>query len=150
MTEKELLVRKIENGTVIDHIQAGYGLKVMEILNLVASNHTAVVLLNIASKKLGRKDIVKVENREITEDEDNKIALIAPEATINIIRNWKIVDKRRVTLPNLLDGVVRCPNTNCISNSEPVKSKLIVEKRNPLKFRCYFCERVFDLNEIKI
>lgn len=150
MTEKELLVRKIENGTAIDHIPAGSGMKVMEILNLAVGNQTSVVLLNIESKKLGRKDVIKIENREITKEEASKIALVAPNATLNIIRNWEVVDKKMVILPNLLEGIIKCPNTNCISNFEYVKSKLFVDKRNPLKFKCYYCERVFDLEEVII
>lgn len=149
-TTEKLLVRKIENGTVIDHIPVKKGLKVMEILNLGANDQTAVVLLNVESRKLEIKDMVKVEGREITEEEASRIALVAPDAVINIIRNWEVVGKKSVTLPNLLGGIVKCPNSNCISNSEPVKSKLIVEKRGPIKLRCYYCERIFDLSEIKI
>ncbi len=148
MSEKELLVRKIENGTVIDHIPAGIGLKVASLLNLEKSSFTSVILMNVQSKKLGKKDIVKVENRELTEKEVNRIALIAPFATINIIKNWKVVEKRKISLPKILEEVIKCPNKNCITNYEEVGSKFIVEKKEPLKLRCYFCERVFTKEEV--
>ena len=143
MSEKELLVRKIENGTVIDHVPANLGLKVASLLNLDKSNSTSVILMNVPSKKLGRKDVVKVENRELTEKEVSRIALIAPNATLNIIRNWEVVEKRKISLPEVLEGVVKCPNKNCITNYEEVETKFLLEEKEPLKLRCYFCERIF-------
>jgi aspartate carbamoyltransferase regulatory subunit len=152
MNEKELLVRKIENGTVIDHIPSGKGLKVVEILKVGESqNGSVIVLINAPSKKLGRKDVVKIENRELTKEETNKIALIAPNATINIIKDWEVVEKRKVSLPEILEGIIKCPNSNCITNSnEPITTKFVVEKKIPLKLRCWYCERVFSENEITI
>ncbi|MGC8812067.1 MAG: aspartate carbamoyltransferase regulatory subunit [Candidatus Aenigmatarchaeota archaeon] len=150
MSEKELLVRKIENGTVIDHIPSGFGLKVASLLNLEKSHSTSVILMNVNSKKLGKKDVVKIENRELTQREVSKIALMAPSATLNIIRNWKVVDKRKISLPEILEEVIKCPNKNCITNYEEIKSKFIVEEKEPLKLRCYFCERVFAREELPI
>ncbi len=151
MSEKDLLVRKIENGTVIDHIMAGKGLTVAHVLNLVSSNQATIVLLNVASEKLGKKDVVKIENKVVSEEEASKIALIAPDATLNIIKNWKVVEKKGISLPDALENIVKCPNTNCITNSEEhMKPKLLVEKKNVVKLRCFYCERVFDLSEIKI
>lgn len=148
MSKKELLVRKIENGTVIDHIQAGIGLKVASLLNLEKSHFTSVILMNVWSKKLGKKDVVKIENRELTGKEVNRIALIAPSATLNIIRNWEVVEKREISLPKILEEVIKCPNKNCITNYEEISSKFIVEEKEPLKLRCYFCERVFTREEV--
>ncbi|MEM5793836.1 MAG: aspartate carbamoyltransferase regulatory subunit [Candidatus Aenigmatarchaeota archaeon] len=148
MSEKELLVRKIENGTVIDHIPANLGLKVASLLNLEENNSTSVILMNVQSKKLGKKDVVKVENRELTEKEVSRIALIAPSATLNIIRSWKVVEKRKISLPEMLEGVIKCPNKNCITNYEEVETKFIVEEKEPLKLRCYFCERIFTREDV--
>jgi aspartate carbamoyltransferase regulatory subunit len=152
MNEKELLVRKIENGTVIDHIPSGKGLKVVEILKIGKDQDgSVIVLINAPSKKLERKDVVKIENRELTKDETNKIALIAPNATINIIKDWEVVEKRKVSLPEILEGIIKCPNSNCITNSnEPITTKFFVEEKMPLKLRCWYCERVFSENEITI
>jgi aspartate carbamoyltransferase regulatory subunit len=148
MSEKELLVRKIENGTVIDHIPAGLGLKVANILRIEKNNSSSVILINVDSKKLGKKDVVKVENKVLDEKEVNKIALIAPDATLNIIKDWKVVEKKKVSLPEFLEGVVKCPNKNCITNSEEIPAKFWVEKKNPIRLRCYYCERVFGKDEV--
>lgn len=146
----KLLVRKIKEGTVIDHIPAGKGLEVIEVLNVdLKQDEAAVVLVNVRSGKMGRKDIIKIENRQLTEWEVNKISLIAPTASMNIIHNWRVVEKQNVRLPNMLIDVVKCPNINCITNTdEYLKDKFTVESRNPLKVRCYYCERLFKREEI--
>ena len=143
MTEVELKVRPIKNGTVIDHIAAGQALNVLKILEISGASDAAVsVVMNVGSGELEKKDIVKVENRELREEEVNRIALIAPAATINIIRNYKVVEKRKVDLPNEIIGVVRCQNPSCISNtSEPIKSRLVVKAKNPVLLRCIYCEQ---------
>lgn len=147
---EEMIVRKIENGSVIDHITAGKGLRVVNILN-INPEETAVLLMNVPSKKLGRKDIVKIENRELTSNEVNKISLIAPNATLNIVENGEVKEKKRVVLPDVLEDIVRCPNTNCITNSnEPIKTRFFVEKREPIKIRCFYCEKIFNSEEIII
>lgn len=145
---ENLLVRKIENGTVIDHIERGKGIKIYKILN--PKEETCVLLTNVESKKLGRKDILKVENKELSEKDLEKIALIAPNATINIIRNWKVVEKRKVELPNILVGIVNCPNSKCITRIESqIETKFIVEKREPIKLRCFYCERIFEKEDFE-
>ncbi|MEM2428402.1 MAG: aspartate carbamoyltransferase regulatory subunit, partial [Candidatus Bathyarchaeia archaeon] len=113
MVEKELRVSKIEDGTVIDHITAGYALAVLRIIGLTGKEGNIIsILMNVPSQKLGRKDIVKVENRELREDEVHKIALIAPNATINIIRNYEVVEKNKVKLPKIIKGVIKCANAS--------------------------------------
>ncbi|HWQ19220.1 MAG TPA: aspartate carbamoyltransferase regulatory subunit [Methanotrichaceae archaeon] len=147
MTEVELKVRPIKSGTVIDHIAGGQALNVLKILGISGTTDATVsVIMNVASEKLGKKDIVKVEDRELKEAEVNRIALIAPDATINIIRDYKVVEKHAVDLPDLIIGVVRCQNPSCISNSsEPIKSRMLVKVRNPVVLRCVYCEQ--PLNE---
>ncbi|MDM7913205.1 MAG: aspartate carbamoyltransferase regulatory subunit, partial [Methanotrichaceae archaeon] len=111
MAEVELRVKPIKNGTVIDHIAGGQALNVLKILGISGTTDATVsVVMNVESKKLGKKDIVKVEDRELKEEEVNKIALIAPAATINIIRDYSVVEKRTVDLPDEIVGVVRCQN----------------------------------------
>jgi aspartate carbamoyltransferase regulatory subunit len=143
MAEVELRVKPIKNGTVIDHIAGGQALNVLKILGISGTTDATVsVVMNVESKKLGRKDIVKVEDRELKEEEVNKIALIAPAATINIIRGYSVVEKRTVDLPDEIVGVVRCQNPSCISNSsEPIKSRMLVKARNPVLLRCIYCEQ---------
>ncbi len=139
---KELKVQPIKDGTVIDHITPGNALKVLKILGIEGKEESIIsIAINVVGKR-GKKDIVKIENRELDSNEVNKIALIAPNATINIIRNYEVIEKRRVVVPDEIIGIVRCPNPNCISNSkEPIKSKFIVTKRQPLRIKCYYCER---------
>lgn len=143
MTEVELKVRPIKNGTVIDHIAAGQALNVLKILGISGTTDaTLSVVINVDSEKLGLKDIVKVEDRELMEEEVNRIALIAPAATINIIRDYLVIEKHLVDLPDEIVGVVRCQNPSCISNtSEPIKSRMLVKTKNPVLLRCVYCEQ---------
>lgn len=148
MPEKEFIVRKIENGTVIDHIAAGNGLKVAKILGLDSSGNCYVVLANVPSRKLGRKDIVKIEDKELTKKEIEKVSLVTQNATINIIRNSEVAEKRQIEIPEIFEGIMRCPNTNCITNHENAATRFSVEIKHPPKIRCYYCERVFGPDEI--
>ncbi len=143
MAEVELRVKPIKNGTVIDHIAGGQALNVLKILGISGTTDATVsVVMNVESKKLGKKDIVKVEDRELKEEEVNRIALIAPAATINIIRDYSVVEKRTVDLPDEIVGVVRCQNPSCISNSsEPIQSRMLVKAKNPVLLRCIYCEQ---------
>lgn len=138
-----LKVKTINNGTVIDHIAGGQALNVLKILGISGTTDaTLSVVMNVVSRKLGRKDIVKVEDRELLEEEVNRIALIAPAASINIIRNYKVIEKRMVDLPDEIVGVVRCQNPNCISNTmEPIESRMLVKAKNPVLLRCLYCEQ---------
>ncbi len=143
MAEVELKVRPITNGTVIDHIAAGQALNVLKILGISGTTDaTLSVVMNVGSDKLDKKDIVKVEDRELKEEEVDRIALIAPAATINIIRDYKVIEKYIVDLPDEIVGVVRCQNPSCISNTtEPIKSRMLVKAKNPVLLRCVYCEQ---------
>jgi aspartate carbamoyltransferase regulatory subunit len=143
VAEVELRVKPIRNGTVIDHIAGGQALNVLKILGISGtSDATVSVVMNVESGKLGKKDIVKVEDRELKEEEVNRIALIAPDATINIIRDFSVIEKHHVDLPDQIMGVVKCQNPNCISNTEePIKSRITVKAKNPVLLRCVYCEQ---------
>ncbi|MFQ6128904.1 MAG: aspartate carbamoyltransferase regulatory subunit [Thermoplasmata archaeon] len=144
---KEVKVTPIKNGTVIDHIPAGMALKVLKILGITdeSSGSTVSVAMRVTSKKRGLKDIVKVEDRELLEKEVDKIALVAPNATINIIRNYDVNQKHKVRLPEVAKGIVRCQNPNCITNlKEPVETEFIVISKNPVRLRCVYCERELE------
>jgi aspartate carbamoyltransferase regulatory subunit len=146
--ERELRVKPINNGTVIDHIEAGQALNVLKILGIGGhTRHVVSVLMNVPSVAMGAKDVVKVEDRELEPEEVDTIALIAPRATINIIRNYEVVEKFRVAMPGSVTGIIRCGNPNCISNShEPVSSRFVVESTSPVLLRCSYCEFVLDEN----
>jgi len=139
---KPMKIPKIKDGTVIDHIPAGNAIKVLRILGIPEKTSSIVsVAMNVKSR-IGRKDIVKVENRELARDEVDKIALIAPKATINIIRDYEVVEKHQVELPDELIGIVRCSNPTCISNTrEPIESRFKVISKDPPRIVCYYCER---------
>jgi len=138
---KELKIPPIKDGTVIDHITGGNAVKVLHILGIPKTTNVVSVAMNVKSK-FGKKDIVKVENRELDPFEVDKIALIAPKATINIIRDYEVAEKHRVNLPDEIKGIVCCSNPTCVSNSkEPVKSRFKVLSKDPLRIKCYYCER---------
>ena len=145
-----LRVAKIREGTVIDHISAGNALVVLRILGITGREGFIVsVAMNVPSKKLGRKDIVKIEGRELSREEVDKIALIAPRATINIIRDYKVVRKHRVRLPKVIKNIVRCINPACITNErEPVEPKFYVVSEEPLRLKCHYCGRIMEWPDI--
>lgn len=143
MTRKDpsggLIISPIKNGTVIDHITAGEALNVLRILGITGSTRECLsIATNVKSKRMGRKDIVKVENRELRTEEVDRIALLAPQAKINIIRDYKVVEKKGVEIPEILKGVVRCPNPGCITNTnEPVESTFEVLDKG---LHCLYCD----------
>ena len=142
---KELKVTPIKNGTVIDHITAGLALKVLRVLKIPASSSSVVSVAMNVNSKYGKKDIVKVENRELDPKEVDKVALIAPKATINIIRDFEVAKKHKVKLPDEVVGIVKCSNPTCVSNSnEPVQSRFHVVNKDPPQIKCYYCEREPD------
>ncbi len=148
---KELKIEKIRNGTVIDHIPGGMALDVLRILGITGREGIAVsVAMNVPSKTLGKKDIVKVEGRELHRGEVDKIALIAPQTSINIIREYSVVKKQPVILPNAISDTIHCPNPLCITNShEPVEPLFRVVGKNPVRLRCDYCETILNYEEIR-
>jgi len=149
--ESELRVRKIRSGTVIDHIPRGRALVVTRILGITGEEEdTVLIAINVPSVKLGRKDIVKVENRYLREEEVNKIALVAPTATINIIKEYKVDKKWRVKIPKVLKGIIKCPNYRCITNrkGEKVESKFLLKGEKPLKLVCAYCDAIVREEEV--
>jgi len=152
ITLEELRVRPIKDGTVIDHIKAGKALKVLRILGIDESHENVVsIVMNVPSKKMKKKDIIKLENVFLDKDTLNKIALISPKATINIIKNYKVVDKYVVEPPNTIVGIVKCQNPKCITNSERehVTPKFTLVSKNPIAIRCHYCSRVMVGEEIE-
>jgi aspartate carbamoyltransferase regulatory subunit len=136
-----LLVSPIKDGTVIDHITGGEALNVLRILGIMGTTRENLsIATNVPSSKMEMKDIVKIANRELKEEEVDRIALIAPRASINIIRNYKVVEKKGVHIPRVLTGVVKCTNPGCISNTnEPIKSSFQVVEKGLL---CLYCDNL--------
>ena len=150
MAETTLRVSKIKDGTVIDHITAGHALEVLHILGVTDQVKGVVTVgMNVPSKTLGLKDMVKIEGRELKSEEVDRIALLAPHASINIIRDYKVIDKQLVRLPKVIHETVKCANPACISNSrEPVKSTFYVENEEPLQLRCHYCGYIMEKQDI--
>ncbi len=151
MEVAELLVRRIREGTVIDHIDEGKGLQVLSALGINGKDGNVITIaLNVPSGKFKKKDIIKVENKFLKDDDTNKLAVIAPKATVNIIKEYKLVEKRRVSLPNEIDRIFRCSNPECISNStEHIESIMDVVDKEGRVLKCRYCSRVLDVNQLK-
>ena len=151
MQESDLLVRRIKDGTVIDHIDQGKGLKVLDALEIDGkAGNVITIALNVPSSKSKKKDIIKVENRFLEDADTNKLAVIAPKSTINIIKNYKLVEKRRVSLPNEIEQIFRCSNPDCITNSnEYIESIMDVIDKSGLVLKCRYCSRILDVNKLK-
>jgi|TARA_B110000438_G_scaffold130562_1_gene126744 aspartate carbamoyltransferase regulatory subunit len=149
MSDNLLRVQPIRNGTVIDHIKAGRGKKVLDILNLSGSDTTISLLINVQSKIQERKDIIKIEDRELNEIEIEKLALLSPNAIVNIIRNYSVAEKIKIEIPEFISEIVHCPNENCICNNERGVStnfKLLSEEN--LHIKCTYCGRKMDEENI--
>ncbi|KZX11691.1 aspartate carbamoyltransferase regulatory subunit [Methanobrevibacter filiformis] len=150
MSKPELKVKPIKNGTVIDHITSNKSLYVLKILNLPNEDTNLSLAMNVPSKIAGsKKDIVKIENRELETKELKQVALIAPKATINIVRDYKIIAKDKIKFMSELDSILKCTNPNCISNAdEPIESKFHLIKKSPILLRCHYCERLINEKDI--
>lgn len=148
-TNKKLSVEAIEKGTVIDHIPAGKGLAILRQFKLLHYGSAVTVGFNLPSKTQGCKDIIKITGVWLDDKAANRLALFAPEAVVNTIDNFKVTDKRRLELPDEITEVFRCPNTNCASHGEPVKSRFYVRTQgNQTKLKCHYCEKTFSRDSV--
>ncbi|MGO2507577.1 aspartate carbamoyltransferase regulatory subunit [Vibrio hibernica] len=143
--QNQLQVEAIKNGTVIDHIPAHVGVKVLRLFNMHNSNERVTIGLNLPSSALGAKDLLKVENTFISEEQAQKLALYAPKATVNQIENYAVVKKLELTLPKQVVDVFSCANSNCITHNEPVSSSFsVTEKNDVIRLKCKYCEKSFS------
>jgi len=150
MSEVDLRVSKIKDGTVIDHIRGGYALDVIKILGITGKEKRVITIaINVPSKRFGVKDIIKIEGRALNSREVNKIALVAPHASINIVHNYKVAEKMDVKLPKDLEGIVKCANPCCISNSvEPVLPRFCLQSEEPLLLKCHYCGFILEQADV--
>lgn len=142
MSSPTLTVSKIRRGTIVDHIPAGKALEVLKVLGITGGEGLRIaVLMNVESRRLGRKDIVKIEDEFLDPKEVNLIALVAPSATINIVEDYEVKRKFRVTVPNVVEDLIKCPNPTCITNKagEPVRTKFRKLRDDPLELQCIYC-----------
>jgi len=140
---KELQVSAIENGTVIDHIPAAKLFNVIRILNLENAENQVLFGTNLDSVKFGKKGIIKVSHKFFKPEEINKIALAAPSATLIVIKDFKVVEKKQVEIPEQIENIVKCFNPNCITNHEKINTRFdVVQVASDIKLRCHYCEKL--------
>lgn len=143
--DNKLQVEAIKCGTVIDHIPAQVGFKLLSLFKLTNTDQRITIGLNLPSKQLVRKDLIKIENTFLTEQQANQLAMYAPQATVNRINDYHVVKKLTLHLPDYIDEVLTCPNGNCISRNEPVSSRFKVRSQtNKVWLQCKYCEKEFD------
>ena len=147
---KMLKISSIREGTVIDHIPSDKVFKVVEILGLKNSDNVITIGSNLESKKLGKKGIIKIGGRFLTNKEVDKISLVAPHATVNIIKDYNVVEKKEIEVPDEFVGVLKCPNPKCITNVENIKTKFYVLDKKKMRLKCHYCERVFEAKDVKV
>jgi len=145
---KELKVSAIENGTVIDHIPSRSVFQVIKILGLDECEEQILFGTNLESKKYNTKGIVKVSNRFFESDDVNKIALVAPTATLIEIRDYKVTLKKQVEIPDEITHFTRCVNPKCITNHENITTRFTVADKDDLKLQCHYCEKVTNRNNL--
>ena len=150
MAKNEIMVTAIENGTVIDHIPTEKTFEVATLLNLESLSTPVTIGYNYRSKKIGRKGIIKVADTYFTQETLNRIALISPQAKINIIRNYEVTEKHHVSLPDTIVDIVKCNNPKCITNNEPMPTVFHVVDRNPVTLCCHYCEHKVQQNELTL
>jgi len=150
MKDKQLSVSAIKDGTVIDHVPAQVLFKVVNILKLDRVDTMITIGNNLESKKFGKKGIIKLSSVFFRDDEINKISLVAPNAKLNIIRDYEVVEKKVVEIPDKIVGIVKCVNPKCITNNEAVITRFDVVSKSEVKLRCHYCEKITDQDNIDI
>jgi aspartate carbamoyltransferase regulatory subunit len=151
MKEKtKLQVNAIREGTVIDHIPASNLFKVIQILNLGSLSDPVTFGSNLDSEKMGKKAIIKMSNKYFDDEEINKLILVAPEASLNIIKDYNVVEKKQVKVPDTIAGIAKCVNPKCITNNENVKTKFKVLYAKSVDLKCMYCEKITDQENIEI
>jgi len=145
-----LQVAALENGTAIDHIPSDALFKVVTLLQLQKLNNRITIGNNLKSGKMGSKGIIKVSDKFFREDEINRIALVAPNVNLNIIRNFEVVEKKKVVLPDEIIEIVRCNNPKCITNNEPMKTRFHVIDKEMVELQCHYCELKIRKEEIEL
>ena len=150
MKTKELLVAALENGTVIDHIPSNKLFAVISILHLEESHNSITIGYNLKSKKMGSKGIIKIANKYFSDAELNQLAIVVPNVSLSIIKEYEVIEKKEVKLPSELNGIVKCANPKCITNNEPMQTHFLVTNKENGTIRCRYCEKEQCIDHVKI
>lgn len=137
----KLQVAALENGTVIDHIPSELVFQIVDLLGLKNLNSSVTIGYNLVSQKVGRKGIIKVADKFFTDEETSRLSIVAPNVVLNIIKDYEVVEKKTVIIPDELHGIVRCHNPKCISNNEPMVSFFHVIDKEQRILKCHYCEK---------
>lgn len=146
----ELQVAALCNGTAIDHIPSSEVFKVVSLLGLEKMNNPITIGNNLESKKMGTKGIIKISDRFFEEDEVNRIAVIAPHVVLNVIKNYEVVEKKRIEIPSVIKGIVKCNNPKCITNNEPMPTHFITTNKENIELQCYYCSVKLHKEDIEL
>ena len=150
MKDNKLEVSALKDGTVIDHIPADSLFNVMNILNLGHIKGMMTFGTNLDSNRLGKKAIIKLSDVYFKEKDINKIALVAPQAKLNVIKEYVVVEKQELSIPDNVEAIVKCMNPNCITNHEVVTTKFQVVNKESIQLRCHYCEKITDKAHMEI
>ena len=148
--KKELQVAALENGTVIDHIPSDKLFTVVSLLNLKDMDSNITIGYNLESKKLGKKGIIKIADKFFTDEEINRISVVASNIRLNIIKNYAVVEKKEAIMPDELKGIVKCNNPKCITNNEPMQTWFHVTDKEKGLLKCHYCEKEQQKDNIKL
>ena len=149
MSEEKLKIDKIKKGTVIDHIDSGYALTILSLTGLGESPNLMTIGVNVSSKKYTKKDIIKIEGEFLDKIQMQQISILSPNAQISLIEDYKVIEKKKVRLPDIIKQLILCQSKTCISNSEePIDTEFNVLEEKPLKIQCVYCNRIYKLDEI--
>ena len=146
MSRKELVVSALENGTVLDHIPAENVYKALDLLDLKDIESQITIGINLASKLHGKKGIIKIADKFFEDEELNKLALIAPKATVNIIKGFKVVEKKTLVTPSEVIGIAKCRNPKCVTNHQPIKTRFAtIQDDDNISLKCHYCEKISSI-----
>lgn len=150
MRREELLVAALESGTVIDHIPSDKLFEVVNVLHLERMKTSITVGYNLKSRKMGHKSIIKIADKFFSDEELNQLSVISPNVTLCIIKDYEVVEKKEVKMPDVLKGIVKCANPKCITNNEPMRTHFHVIDKEKGILQCHYCNKEVDLNHVKL
>lgn len=150
MRREEMLVAALESGTVIDHIPSDKLFQVVNVLHLERMKTSITVGYNLKSRKMGHKSIIKIADKFFSDEELNQLSVISPNVTLCIIKDYEVVEKKEVKMPDVLKGIVKCANPQCITNNEPMRTHFHVIDKEKGILQCHYCNKEVDLNRVKL
>ena len=150
MKRQELIVSALDHGTVLDHIPCDRLYEVINLLHLKEMTGKVTIGYNLKSGKMGTKSIIKIADRFFTDEELNQLSVVAPDVTLSVIRDYEVVEKRQVSMPSEVRGIIACNNPRCITNNEPMATLFHIVDDNPSLVRCHYCNHEQAIKNVKL